>query len=368
MLGYEDELTPVIEDPFLREIETILLMRIYEWNHIRVDRVIEPFIDCPVVFSDSGFGITGYEPSVGNTGKNRFEIAKHYEPLIFPGNDIEKIIKIPVVEYDETATMARYNLLNDIFYGIIPVKLFGRCHFHCAPMDEIIIWTGIDNAMVYLSDEPEFMHALLNRYMEAQISRIKQYEKFGILSSNNRFVNVGNNCPGHTSRLPPPPENGIGAKIKNIWGENSDQIMTAVSPEMSNEFCFEHEKEWAKLFGLYSYGCCEKLDHKLEFLTAAFPNLRKVSSSPFNDLEKTADQLGNKYVISFKPNSAWLAGEKPEIELLRRELINGCRLAEKYGLNLVFNMKTMITLRDDPRRLWNWCDMAMEIVRAHFGG
>ncbi|MDR1319574.1 MAG: hypothetical protein LBJ90_08105, partial [Treponema sp.] len=178
---------------------------------------------------------------------------------------------------------------------------------------------------------------------------------------------IGNNCPGYTSQLPPPTESGIGAGIGDIWGENADQIMTAVSPAMTNEFAFEHEKLWARQFKLHSYGCCERLDNKLDFLTAAFPNLRKVTSSPFSDLDKAAEQLGNRYVISFKPNSVYLAGDAPDMDLLRREFVHGCELAEKYHLNLVFNMKTLLTLNDDPQRLWNWCDMAMELIHAHFG-
>jgi hypothetical protein len=264
--------------------------------------------------------------------------------------------------------MKRLDLLNEIFSGIMPVKLFGCSHFRCTPMDDIITWVGIDNAMSDMALEPDFIHALLDRYMEAQMARIKQYEKLGILSSNNNYKNIGNNCPGYTSLLPQPTESGIGAKIGDIWGENADQIMTAVSPEMTNEYSFEHEKIWAKQFKLHSYGCCERLDNKLDFLTKAFPNLRKVSSSPFSDLDKAAQELGNRYVISFKPNSVYLAGDKPQFELLREELIHACELAEKHKLNLVINMKTIVTLNNEPQRLWKWCDMAMEMIHAHFGG
>ena len=367
LLEYKDEMRPIIEDPFLKSIEEVLLLRIYEWNHLRADRVIEPFIECPVVYTDSGFGLSGYEFALGEVNKEFYDIAKEWEIQIKTPDDIEKI-KIPVVEYDEAATMERLNVMKEIFYGIMPVKLFGRSHFRCTPMDDIITWTGLDNALVNLAEEPDFMHALLDRYMEAQMSRIRQYEKLGILSSNNYFRDIGNNCPGYTSLLPPPTESGIGAKISDIWGENADQIMTSVSPAMTNEFSFEHEKIWARQFKLHSYGCCERLDHKLDLLVKAFPTLRKVSSSPFSSLDKTAEFLGNRYVISFKPNSVYLAGDAPQYELLRKEFIHGCELAEKYGLQLVFNMKTIVTLNDEPQRLWKWCDMAMELIHAHFGG
>jgi len=367
LLEYNDEMRTTIEDPFLSNIEQILLLRIYEWNHLRLDRVIEPFVECPAVFKDSGYGLPGYEFGRRDVDKDYYNKVVHWEAVIKTADDIEKL-KIPVVEYDEAATMDRLNTLKEIFRDIIPVKLFGCSHFRCTPMDDIITWVGIDETMTNMIEKPDFIHALLDRYMEAQISRIKQYEKLGILSSNNYFMNVGNNCPGYTSQLPPATESGIGAKIGDIWGENADQIMTSVSPAMTDEFSFEHEKAWARQFKLYSYGCCERLDNKFDLLTAAFPNLRKVSSSPFSNLDRAAEILGNRYVISFKPNSNYLAGDTPNFDLLRKEFIHACELAEKHRLNLVFNMKTIVTLNDEPQRLWKWCDMAMELIHAHFGG
>jgi len=367
LLEYNDEMRTTIEDPFLQSIEQILLLRIYEWNHLRVDRVIEPYIECPIVFTDSGFGLGGYLPAQRNVSKDYYDKAEHWEKVIRTPDDIEKV-KIPVVEYNETATMERLNSLREIFRDIMPVKLFGNYNFRCTPMDDIISWMGIDDAMINMATEPDFMHALLDRYIEAQISRIKQYEKLGILSSNNYFANVGNNCPGYTSKLPPVTESGIGAKICDIWGENADQIMTSASPAMTNEFSFEHEKVWARQFKLHSYGCCERLDNKLDLLMKAFPTLRKVSCSPYSNLDSTVEQMGNRYVISFKPNSNYLAGNKAQFDLLRKEFIHACELAEKNQINLVFNMKTLISLNNEPQRLWQWCDMAMELIHAHFGG
>jgi hypothetical protein len=121
------------------------------------------------------------------------------------------------------------------------------------------------------------------------------------------------------------------------------------------------------MFPLLSYGCCERLDNKIDRLTTAFPNLRKISSSPFSNLDSMVEQLGNRYVISFKPNSVYLSGDKPDMNLLREEFIHGCELAQKHRINLVFNMKTIITLKDEPQRLWQWCDMAMELIQAYFG-
>ena len=362
MIKYQDELTTTIEDEFLKKIELDLLVRLYEWNHLRCDRVVEPIVKCPVVYTDSGFGIEAFTGSQsGFIEGGEYNKAKHFDPQITCEEDLKKI-KTPMVEYDEKETMHRYNILQDIFEGILQVKLFGRTHFRCNPMDDIFTWMGIQEGMYNLVLEPELVHQAVKMYIDASIDRIKQYERLGILSSNNGFVDVGNNCIGYTSNLPPAPESGIGAKIADIWGENSDQIMTSVSPDMTEEFAFSYERKWANMFGLHSYGCCERLDHKLDILTKSFPHLRKVSCSPFSNLESTMEQLGDRYVISYKTNSNYLVGTAPDMEYLKQEMIHALNLTRKYKINLVFNMKTLISLNGDPTRLWKWCDMASDII------
>jgi hypothetical protein len=362
LINYGDELTTTIEDEFLKKIELDLLIRLYEWKHLRCDRVVEPAIKCQVLYRDSGYGITvstGEREAARQDGP--YNEAKDFEPQITCEADLKKI-KRPVVEYCEAETLRRYDLMREIFGDILQVKLFGRYHFRCCPMDDIFTWTGISEGMLMLATEPELLHRAMDLYLDAAIDRIKQYERLGILSSNNGFEDIGNNCVGYTSELPAPTESGIGAKIADIWGQSADQIMTCVSPAMTQEFCFAHEKAWAGLFTLYSYGCCERLDNKLDLLTAGFPNLRKVSCSPFSDLESTMEQLGDRYVISFKPNSIYLSYENAGFDYLRKEMATALALSRKYKVNLVFNMKTLISLNGDPTRLWKWCDMASDMV------
>ena len=367
MMEYENELTPIIEDEFLGTVEQKLLLIIYEWNHLKSDRVVEPYIECDVVFYDSGFGIESDKPNVTNAKQSQFLNSVHYEQQIFSIDDIEKI-KTPVVSYNKEETMKRFHLLEEIFDGIIPVKLFGRSQFNCTPLDDIMTWTGIEQGMLFLALEPSLMHCLVDRYIDAQIARIKQYESLGILSSNNAFKNIGNNCIGYSSTIAPATKTGIDAKISDIWGENSDQIMTGVSKKMSEEFSFNHETKWASLFPLFSYGCCERLDNKVSSLLSYFPNIRKISSSPYSNLETMLEQVENKVVVSFKPNSNYLSlGINMDYSYLKAELENVCKLVEKYNANVVINMKTLITLQNEPWRLWQWCDLAREIVTGYFG-
>ena len=112
----------------------------------------------------------------------------------------------------------------------------------------------------------------------------------------------------------------------------------------------QHEIPYLEMFGLTYYGCCECLDNKFDVLRQ-IPNLRKISSSPFTNLEKAMEAIGRDYVVSFKPNSVLLATDTWDQEASRTELINACKLAEKYGCSIEIVMKTMITLQGQPQRL-----------------
>ena len=363
LIKHGDELTTTIEDPELKKLEMDLLIRIYEWKHLRCDRVIEPTIKCHVVIHDEGFGIEA-TTSVGAStfvDGGEYNKAKHFEPQIKNEDDLA-LIKTPVVTYDEAATMKKLNEMKEIFDGILEVKLFGKAYFHCVLWDDLLTWMGLSEGLYNLALEPEFMHKAADIYINSCISRAKQYESLGILSSNNGAENIGHNGLGFTTKLPQPPASGIGAKLSDIWGQSTDQILTSVSPAMSEEFAFDHEKVWADMFGLHSYGCCERLDHKINELKAGFSNLRKISVSPFTKLESAMEKIGSDYVVSFKPNSNYLVGATWEKEILRKELINICDLARKYKSHVEIDMKTIISLNGEPQRLWEWCDMAYDIV------
>lgn len=364
LLQFGDELTPRLDDPFLAELEMDLKLRLYEWNHLRLDRVIEPVITCRCIVEDSSYGITlEHELNFDSFIQGRqYDHAVHYQPQIFSVQDLERI-KTPEIIYHKQETERRFAMMGEIFDGILTVRYEGRHHFEAYLWDDLLKWIGLGEGMEKFLLEPELMHQAADRYIAQLIDRAMQYERLGILSSNNAFVNVGNNGVGLTTQLPLPPENGIGARLSDIWGENADQILTSVSPAMSEEFAFAYESRWARLFGLHSYGCCERLDHKIDGLRRNFPNLRKISVSPFARREEAMEKIGPDYVVCFKPNSIYLAGATCEWQLLREELIDVVALSSKYQCNLEIDLKTIISLHGQPQRLWQWCDMAADIVK-----
>ena len=371
IMHHGEELVTTIEDPFLRGLEQDMLMRIYEWEHLRCDRVIEPEIKCQCAIYDSGWGeeLTAYHaiPAGGWKEGKDYEAREFKKRLIETEDDIEKI-KVPTVIHDEAETNARYTLMQEIFGDILHVRKFGKSYFRVAPWDDILTWIGLDDFFMGFYTEPELMHAIVKRHIDCCIQWATTYESMGLLSSNNNYDNVLNNDPGYTTQLPEPPAEGIGCKLKDIWGASTDQILTSISPEMTQEFAYDYEKLYSQLFGLYGLGCCERLDHKVKNFTSSFKNLRKVSCSPFSKPEPMLEQLGKDYTCCFKPNNMFMVGENWEEskQLLTDELKNIISLCKKYDNNLIINMKSIITLNGEPQRLWWWCDMAAKVMKEHW--
>jgi hypothetical protein len=357
LIDYNDELNTVINDPFFRHIEFAMLLEIYEWRHMRCNRVIENIIYCPVAYGDRRYGIWASTPY-----PEKFTAAVVFDRQIQTEDDVNKILDA-YITYDEKTTMERLGQMREIFDGILRVKLHGADNLYFSPWDDILSWMNIQDGMYEFADNPELMKKAVRRYVDVSISRAKRCEELGILSSNNRNIVIAAGGYGYTSELPPPTESGIGAKLIDIWGDGRDQIFTAVSPEMCEEFAFDFEKPWTDLFGLNYYGCCEDMNKKIKTVSK-LTRLRKLTLPPasYYNIEAMMEEMGKDIVVSFKPNPTYLSTTPLRMDLAREELINGCKLARKYNCSMEILMKTMITLENDPTRLWDWCKMATEIA------
>jgi hypothetical protein len=145
-----------------------------------------------------------------------------------------------------------------------------------------------------------------------------------------------------------------------MWGCATAQIFGSVSPKMHWEFALKHELRWLERWGLTYYGCCEPLDVKAGILRR-IPNLRKVSVSPWANIERAVRELGDRYVLSRKPNPAWLAEDTWRPQLAAADLADFLQRAR--GCNIEVILKDISTVRYQPQRLWEWEQLAMELVQ-----
>lgn len=100
------------------------------------------------------------------------------------------------------------------------------------------------------------------------------------------------------------------------------QLLAVVSPDMFDTFEIETSMPLFRRFGLVYYGCCDPLDKKMNKVRK-IPNLRKISMSPWVDEEIDASEICFELIL-----------------------------------------KDISTVKYEPKRLWRWAEIAMDIVGA----
>ncbi|MGC8972001.1 MAG: hypothetical protein ACP5K2_07365 [bacterium] len=362
-MNVDDELTLQCESKFCKRIEQELRQTIYQWRHLRADMVVEPKIYCPLVIYDSGFGISE-ESDVASIDSNNPVVSRHFHPQIQGEEDLEKI-KYPVVIYDAEATEERYQLMCDIFDGILPVEKRGAPGFWFAPWDELVTWWGVEKLMIDLVERPDLVHKAIARLVDAHLHRLDQYESMGLLSLNNGPIRVGSGGYGYTDELPKPGFDPEHVRPIDLWGCATAQIFVAVSPQMHEEFAVKYEKRWLDRFGLAYYGCCEPLHRKMDMLRRNISNLRKVSMNYRVNVDEAVEAVGRDYVFSYKPNPAVLAEAIWNVEKAKAELEYVLKRAKEKGCIVEIIMKDISTVNYKPHRLWEWAEMASRLTEEY---
>jgi len=225
--------------------------------------------------------------------------------------------------------------------------------------DELVRWWGIQELYTDMLDRPALVHAGIARMMEAYLSRLDQLEALGLLSVGNGNYRVGSGGLGITGELPQPDYDGKHARPIDQWGTSTGQIFSSVSPAMHDEFCLQYELRWLERFGLNCYGCCEPLHHKIKMIKK-IPRLRRVSMSPWVNVEKGVEAIGKDYIFSYKPTPYIFTEDAWNPGLARRILVEV--LEKTRGCCVELIMKDVSTCRRDPQRLWDWCRIAMDVV------
>ena len=339
------------EPGLAQDYEYDLRIRLYYWEHMEDDNVIEPIVQSPIIMHNTGWGVEGKV-----TRPEEVSGAFHIDPVIRDESDVEKI-KTPRITVDWPATEQRFTMVQELFGDILSVEKQGCANYGFAPVDTYSMLRGIDQMFLDLVDNPGMVHKAVGRIVDGHITMLKSMEDQGALSLGNRRHYVGSGGTGYTRQLPQPDFDGTHVRTTDLWGFATAQIFSEVSPAMHKEFALQHEIRVLELFGLNCYGCCEPLHLKLG-IVKTIPDLRRVSISPWADVEKCAEEIKDRYIYSWKPNPAVVAAEAWDEDAVRKEIR---RFLEKTrGCIVEMIMKDTHTCRNDPQRMWNWVRIAKE--------
>jgi len=360
-MNVDDELTRACSDDFCWGIEWTLRTTIYQWEHMRGDMVVEPVFYSPLAISDSGFGIEE-EGELIRQSETSGVYSHGFRGQINEESDIAKI-QDPVLTHDADQSERTYQTLVDLFGDILPIRKRGIVHQWFSPWDELIRWWDVEEALTDMVCRPELVHMAMDRLVNAYLSRLRQWHELNVLSLTEGNYRVGSGGLGYTDELPKPGFDPDHVRPVDQWGCATAQIFSSVSPRMHEEFALQYERRWLANFGLTYYGCCEPLHDKLDILKSV-PNLRKISMSPWADVDRYVARVAGKYVFSHKPSPAVFAVDLYNSQQARANLVSV--LERTNGCSVEVIMKDVSTVRGEPQRLWQWADMAMDVA-GRFG-
>jgi hypothetical protein len=334
---------------------------IYQWEHMRADMVMEPAVYSPLVVHSTGVGLAE-DVDIAVTDEANAVVSRHFNIQMRDEDDPEKI-KVPVVTHDSIASEQRYQQLQDIVGGILDVRTRGvnGFAFWVAPWDHLIRAWGVQEALVDFYDRPELVHKAIGKLVDVYLSALDQFEQQNLLTLNNAYNRIGSGGRGYTDDLPQPDYDPDHVRAKDLWGFSAARMFSDVSPRMHWEFALQYEVRWLSRFGLTYYGCCDPLHRKMSILEK-IPNLRKVSMSPWVNIDEAVANVGDRYVFSYKPNPAVFAEDTWHLDKARHELETVLTKAKAHGCVVEVIMKDISTLRYEPQRLWEWAAMATEVT------
>ncbi|MHC5059057.1 MAG: hypothetical protein ACYTKD_30750 [Planctomycetota bacterium] len=342
------------EDKALRGIERGFRQRIYYHEHIHDDTVIESGFTIGKAVRRSGWGL-----QAKRVRSTEARGAWGFDPVINEPADLAKL-RHPEVTHDEKETARRLESATELLGDILDVELRGIAHISFHLMSIYIHLRGLAQVMLDMYENPAMLHDAMAFLEEGYRGLVRQYVEQNLLSLNNDGTYHSSGGVGYTTQLPKPDHDPERVRPVDMWASAESQEMAQVSPEFHEEFATAYERRLLEPFGLTGYGCCEDLTRKLDNVFR-IPNMRRISISPFADVEKCAEKLRGNYVFSWKPHPSHLVGTF-DADAVRGYIAHALEATGKCGCVLEMVLKATHTCENHPERVAEWTRIAREEV------
>lgn len=345
------------QEDWARGLESGLRRTIFHYEKIDDDHVVEPYVNCNWHVSVSNYGVDikrEYGDNKGKMASYRWDA-----PIKNIERDFDKLHP-RTYSVNRDATLAWKAHLEDVFDGILTVRIRGGFWWTLGMTWTAINHIGLENLMLFMYDDPEGLHKFMAFLRDDHIAYAEWLEKEGLLSLNNENDYIGSGSRGHTNELPKSDWiEGDAVCLKDLWVLSESQETVGVGPDLFAEFIFPYQLAVIEKFGLCYYGCCEPVHNRWDSLEK-ITNLRSISVSPWCDEEFMAEALGSRYVYSRKPNPTLISTEYFDEDAIRRDLCHTLTVAKDCIVEIV--MKDVHTLAGEPERMARWVQIAREVI------
>lgn len=370
--GFLEEKELTCGNGYLRGVERQMLRSIRQFEEVGDDIVLEPYYRIGWEIEEPDYGVE-VEMRPGLTAEGQASLGYAFNHPLETPEDIATL-RERTTSVDRDKSLANKGLLEDVFGDIMPVRLGN--YDPLSPIEGDDEWTGMfffaltwqvfrfignDNLLLWVYDNPDAIHTLMEYMVQDRLRTFRFVEKEGLIVPNTDNQMAGPRFYGYVSDLPSPEETES-VSLKHCWGWPESQESMIISPAMYKEFVLPYLARLAGEFGLVYYGCCEPVDDRIDMLMEAMPNLRALSISGWADFDFMAEKLGKKIVFSRKPTPAYMSGSNPDWDLMREDMRKTYEATKRNGCNTELLIRDLYTVGGDRKRLREWTDM----VKATF--
>jgi hypothetical protein len=342
------------EDPFYRAYENRLRHDLF-WDALDDDSIFEPWVSVTAACVTPPEGVWGLPVKwvAGDDPRG----AKRMDPPIKTPDDARRLAQ-PHHVIDEAETERRVAKLHDVIGDLITIDV-DRAPAYRMWNGDISTWLaqlrGLDQLMLDMMERPEWLHEVL-AFMRDGILRTHEEAEaagdWGLSAHQNQAM-------PYAEELDDPAPNVRPVGRERLWYFCASQETTLLGPEQFDEFMLEYQRPIMAPFGLVAYGCCEDLTLKIDVLRA-IPNLRRIAVSPMADVARCAEQIGEDYVLSYRPSPSDMVGYDFDPDRVRRILrrdLEACR-----GCHVDITLKDVETVQDDPERVRRWVHITRDVI------
>lgn len=348
-------------DPFWRPLEAHLRQEIYR-DRFADDYVVEPWVTvraAVVTPPDGPWGLPiRWSERVAERGSHIMI------PALVRPEDAERLVP-PHHLVDEAETSRRLERHQDAIGDIVPLDVDRKPAYHMWNGDISTLLTqmrGMQQLMLDMVDRPEWLRGVLAFMRDGILRTHAEAEQAGhwTLSAHQ------NQAMPYALELPDPAANSRPAARRELWYYMASQETTLVGPRMFDEFMLQYQIPIMATFGLAAYGCCEDLTQKIGLLRH-IPNLRRIAVAPVADVARCAEQIGDEYVLSYRPSPTDMVGYGFDVDRARAIMQADLEACRANGCHVDITLKDVETVQDDPTRVPRWVRLARLVIDEVYG-
>ena len=343
-------------DPFLRQHERELRMRIFQHEVVGDDAIQEPWLPLGASVKGGWGNLWGVAEAMHASDMEGGAAA--FDPPLKSWDDVAKL-RMTHHEVDEAATARNLEILTEAIGGLLPIDVQRTPAYSGFMADistSITKLRGMEQLMLDMYESPEELHRLLAFMRDGILQNNQEAEAAGHFT----LTSGQNQAMPYASDLERPQPNSGPRRRRDLWGFCAAQEYTGVSPAFHEEFLFQYQLPIYSQFGLVHYGCCEDLGRKIKMLRQ-LKNLRSIAVTPVADVRLCAEQIGADYAISWRPNPSDMICCGYNETLIRRIITEGLT-ACRGGVPHI-HLKDVETVEGDVTRLTRWVKLVREVVK-----